>query len=54
MIDLLGPNFRRDFGAIRDQVITTGSNFGEVGICQFKMLSSKGILVFSPPQLSDR
>ena len=28
----------------------TGSNFGEVGICQFKMLSSKGILVFSPPQ----
>jgi len=31
-----------------------GSNFGEVGICQFKILSSKGILVFNPPQLSDR
>src|SRR5713101_7402361 len=39
---------------VRDQVISDGSNFGEVGICQFKMLSSKGILVFSPPQVSDR
>jgi len=38
---------------VRDQVMSDGSNFGEVGICQFKMLSSKGILVFSPPQLSD-
>ena len=39
---------------VRDQVMSDGSNFGEVGICQFKMLSSKGILVFSPPQVSDR
>lgn len=30
------------------------SNFGEVGISPFKMLSSKGILVFKPPQFSDR
>jgi hypothetical protein len=36
------------------QVWSAISNFGEVGICQFKMLSSKGIRVFRPPQLSDR
>ena len=36
------------------QVTTAVSNFGEVGIFHSKMLSSKGILVFKPPQLSDR
>ena len=36
------------------QVTTAASNFGEVAISHFKMLSSKEILVFNPPQLSDR
>src|SRR5438067_7044075 len=49
------PRFGKWFwGPVRDQVMSDGSNFGEVGICHCKMLSSKGILVFSPPQLSDR
>jgi hypothetical protein len=32
------------------QVTTAVSNFGEVTISHFKMLSSKEILVFNPPQ----
>ena len=36
------------------QVAGSKFNFGEVGICQFKMLSIQGILVFKPPQLCDR
>jgi hypothetical protein len=41
--------------AVWNQVATAGANFGEVGICQFKMLSSKGILVFkSPPTVRHR
>ena len=30
------------------------SNFGEVGICLFRMLSGKGMLAFKPPQLYAR
>src|SRR4029077_10185582 len=40
----------REVVHVGDQVWSTDSNFGEVGISQFKILSSKGILVFNPPQ----
>jgi hypothetical protein len=40
--------------AVGAQIANTESNFGEVGVCQFKMLSSKRIRVFKPPKLCDR
>jgi hypothetical protein len=38
---------------LSDQV-AGNSNFGGIEIGQWKMLSSKGFLVFRPPQLCDR
>jgi len=39
LIDLLVTILEGWFGAVGDQVSKAGSNFGEVGICQFKILS---------------
>jgi hypothetical protein len=41
-------------GRVDGQSWSTGSSFGEVGNSQARIFSSKGILAFNPPQLSDR
>jgi hypothetical protein len=51
----LREKYREVFGEDgSDQVAIAGGNFGEVGICQRKMLSNNALRAFRPPQLCDR